>query len=42
MWYFDVVLAAARGIGEEEMIDAIEKGESFDYIEYSSVCEIKR
>jgi len=42
VWYYDVVLAAAGGIDEEEMIDAIDKGDSFDCLEYSSVSEIKR
>ena len=42
VWYYDVVEAAAGGIDEEQMIDAIDKGEFFDCLEYSSVSEIKR
>ena len=30
VWYYNVVLAAAEGIDEEEMVDAIDKGDSFD------------
>jgi len=42
VWYYDVVEAEAGGIDEEQMIDAIDKGESYDCLEYSSVSEIKR
>ena len=42
VWYYDVVEAAAGGIDEENMIDAIDNGESHDCLEYSSVSEIKR
>ncbi len=42
MWYYDVVEAEAGGIDEEQMIDAIDKGESYDCLEYSSLREIKR
>ena len=42
VWYYDVIEASAGGIDEEQMADAIDKGESYDFLEYSSVSEIKR
>ena len=42
VWYYDVVEAEAGGIDEEQMNDAIDKGDSYDCLEYSSVSEIKR
>ncbi len=42
VWYYDIVEAERADVSESNMDDAIESGESYDCLEYSSVSEIKK
>lgn len=42
VWYYDVVEAEAGAVSEDQMTEAIDNGESYDCLEYSSVNEIRR
>ena len=41
VWYYDVVEAEAGAVSEDQMTEAIDNGESYDCLEYSSVREIR-
>ena len=41
VWYYDVVEAVADAVSEDQMTEAIDNGESYDCLEYSSVKEIR-
>ena len=41
VWYYDIEEAGAAGVTEKHMGDAIESGDSYDCLEFSSVSEIK-
>ena len=41
VWYYDIKEADATGVTEKHMDDAIESGDSYDCLEFSSVPEIK-
>jgi hypothetical protein len=41
VWYYDVVEAEAGEVSEDQMTEAIDNGESYDCLEYSSVKEIR-
>ena len=42
VWYFDILEAEEDEISEEDMVNAIESGATFNCLEFSGVREIKQ